>query len=71
MQKDTEKLKCPFCGSSSGVFITHSTEYMTAYTWEGKLIDTEQTGNGECKKRIRCLECQKTINRYLPKYWRP
>jgi hypothetical protein len=50
-------VKCKYCGGTSGYMRTHSVEYVSHLTWDNRMIDTEETGNGSEFKLVECQNC--------------
>ena len=57
--------KCPYCGSTTGYQYVYTVEYLQQVDFDGEPISAEQTGNGKEFKTKECIECKKTLNKYL------
>jgi len=54
--------KCPYCGSSDGVYYNTKMLYETQVTWDGDINESVYLNTiGPVPKTARCMSCKKRV----------
>lgn len=60
-----ELKSCPFCGGASGYSNKEIVSYELYFTFDGESNGYSDPSGLKVGKRYKCIDCGKTLNKYL------